>query len=360
MRLLASISHHGYGHLAQTAPVLNRLTELRPDVRLIVRSALPHDRLAARIHAPFEHLPAAVDCGFPMRDAIRVDVPATLAAYREFHGDWERRVLAESRLLESLDVRAVLSNVAYLQLAAASKAGLPAVAMCSLNWADIFAHYFVEDLRGDAELRGWLAQMRSAYGLATAFLRPAPAMPMADLPNRLAIPPIAARGRAQAESLRWRLSVTGGQRLVVIGMGGIGYRPPMEDWPVAEDIVWLVPDEWGVERSDARPFSAAGLSFIDLLASCDALITKPGYGSFVEAATHGLPVLYLPRQDWPESPVLEDWLLAHTRAAPVEEDPLARGDLAEPLRALWNEAAPPPPRADGAEAAARYLSELLG
>lgn len=359
MRLLACISHHGYGHLAQSAPVLNALTTLRPDVHLIVRSVLPHDRLAARIRAPFEHLPAAADCGLHMRDALRVDVPASLTAYGEFHRDWEARVLAEARWLASLEIRAVFSNVAYLPLAAARLRGLPSVGLCSLNWADIFAHCFAESLGNDPGPRGWLAQMRAAYGSATAFLRPEPSMAMEDLPHRVAIPPIAARGRAQAAALRQRLMVSDTQRLVLIGMGGVAYRPPMEGWPPAEDIVWLVPDEWAVSRRDARPFSATGLSFIDMLASSDALVTKPGYGSFTEAAVHGLPVLYLPRWDWPESAVLETWLHAHTRAAPLDEAVLSAGGLAEPLRALWRVPAPPCPPADGAEAAARYLSGLL-
>ena len=43
------------------------------------------------------------------------------------------------------------------------------------------------------------------------------------------------------------------------------------------------------------------MNFADLLASSDALLCKPGYGSFVEAASCGVPVLYVARPDWPES-----------------------------------------------------------
>ena len=38
--------------------------------------------------------------------------------------------------------RAVLTNVAYLPLAGAAACGIPSYATCSLNWADLFAHYF--------------------------------------------------------------------------------------------------------------------------------------------------------------------------------------------------------------------------
>jgi hypothetical protein len=362
MRLLACISHHGFGHLAQSAPVLNSLLTTHPHTRLLVRSALPRERLAARIHVPFEHYPEAADCGFPMRDALRIDMPATLAAYRAFHRDWDRRVATEARWLVEQEVQAVFSNVAYLPLAAAHQARLPGIALCSLNWADIFAHYFAPaGLVGAqaGEILLWESQMRTAYRGARMFLRPTPSMEMNDLPNRIAIAPIAGKGRKIPDELRARLAVRPEQKLVLIGMGGIGYRPPVEDWPQNSDIVWLVPDEWRATHTDTRTFNAAGMPFIDMLASCDALVSKPGYGSFTEAAAHGVPVLYLPRPDWPESPALEAWLHVNTRAIRIDEAAVGRGQLAQTLAQLWRQQAPPAPRCEGASEAARLLAELL-
>lgn len=52
--LVVSISGHGFGHVAQTAPILNLLHERMPQVRITVRSAVPAEHLHSRIHAPFE------------------------------------------------------------------------------------------------------------------------------------------------------------------------------------------------------------------------------------------------------------------------------------------------------------------
>lgn len=59
--LFPDISAHGYGHLAQAAPVLNRLADLIPDLRLTLRCGLPESKLRQRIRAPFRHLSAASD-----------------------------------------------------------------------------------------------------------------------------------------------------------------------------------------------------------------------------------------------------------------------------------------------------------
>lgn len=358
MRLLVCVSHHGLGHLAQTAPVLNALLAVRPEIRVLVRSALPRAALAGRLQVPFEHLPEAADCGFLMHDAIRVDLAASQAAYAAFHADWPARVAGEADRLRALRVDRVFSNVAYLPLAGAARAGLPAVAMCSLNWLDIHSHYLAE-APGAEVVAG---QMRDAYRSARAFLRPDPAMPMTDLDNTLSIPPVALLGRRRGEAIRRRLGVSAGSRLVLLGMGGIDYR--LDASALAGDaegeLVWLVPDGWASVPGRSYCFGQAGVSFIDLLASADALITKPGYGGFVEAVAHGVPVLYLPREDWPETPWLVAWLNAHGRGRSISEASLRGGAAAAALRALWQLPAPPPVRAEGAEVAARCLPDLLG
>lgn len=351
MRLYAAISHHGYGHLAQTAPVLNALAGLVPDLEVIVRSALPETVIARRVSPPFRHLDAPTDCNFVMRDAMRIDLSASLAAYREFHRDWDRRVEAEAEALTNLAVDVVFSNVGYLPLAAAQRAGIPSVAMCSLNWADIFEHY----LGQQADAAEMLATMRAAYAGARAFLRPEPAMPMADLAHAVAIPPVARTGMNARQELTARLSLGPSDKLILIGLGGIPHRLPVERWPETPGVVWLIPDEWRVDRTDMFGFAAAGRPYADLLASADALITKPGYGGFVEAAMAGVPVLYLPRPDWPETPHLVDWLRAHGNALEIDEPRLIAGRLDEALSALWAMSARRGMIAGGAETAARRI-----
>lgn len=87
-RLLVEISGHGYGHLAQTGPVLNALRRGRPGLDLVVRSAIPHGILASRIEGRFELIRAITDPGLEMSSAVHVERAAYHAAYRRFHLDW--------------------------------------------------------------------------------------------------------------------------------------------------------------------------------------------------------------------------------------------------------------------------------
>ena len=80
--LLVAITAHGHGHMAQTAPVVNRLRTLRPDLRLTLASALPAATLASHFHTDWEYLPCAWDLGMQMGSALDVDVAASAAAIR--------------------------------------------------------------------------------------------------------------------------------------------------------------------------------------------------------------------------------------------------------------------------------------
>ena len=140
--LLVALSSHGFGHAAQAAVVVNALRRRSPEVRLTLCTQLPRAFLAQRFEGEFNYLPRETDVGMIMKDALEVDIRATADAYVRFHADWERRVQAETDALSHLAPDRVLADVPYLSLAAAARAGIPAVAMCSLNWADIYAHYF--------------------------------------------------------------------------------------------------------------------------------------------------------------------------------------------------------------------------
>ena len=354
-RLYVAISHHGYGHLAQTAPVLSALADLQPDLDLIVRSALPIEILKRRIGVRFRHIDLASDCNFVMHDSVRLDLPASLAAYQAFHAGWERRVVAEAAELERLGVDLVFSNVGYLPLAAAQSVGVPSLAMCSLNWADIFEHY----LGREPGISGILAAMKTAYAGTGAFLRPTPSMPMADLSQAETIQPIAQVGVNCRALLNERLNLRPTDQLVLVGLGGIPHRLPVQVWPDLPGTVYLFPDSWGISRYGLFGFEKAGLSYADLLASVDTLITKPGYGSFVEATASGVPVLTLPRPDWPETPCLMTWLERYGRVLEISAETLESGRLADPLERLWSIPEKPLPEMKGAAEAARIISASL-
>ncbi len=355
MHVWFDISFHGYGHLAQAAEVIHALAAQHADLRLTVKCAAPRAVLARRIPIPFIHIQSASDVTMVMRSALAVDAAASARAYQDFHRDWPMRCASYAALLQQAQPDAVLANVAYLPLAAARHAGIPAAGLCSLNWADIYAHYCA----ARPEAAAILADMRAAYAGAAYFMRLQPAMPMRDLGNRIGVDPLARSGHSQRAHINARLGLAGDDRLVLVNMGGMLFRPPLESWPRLPGVHWLVQQDWQVQHADAHAFEPLGLAFTDVLASCDAVIGKPGYGLFTEAAVNGVPLLYQSRDDWPEEPYLVDWLTRHGRCREVSADAIASGALAADLAALWAQPPVPPTGSDGARQVVKIVAAML-
>ena len=336
MHLFVDISSHGFGHLAITAPVLNALADMAPTLRLTIRSGLPAGILHERIRPPFELIAAASDFGYAMIDATRINRTLSATAYRLAHTNWEQRVAAEADLLSGLAPDLVLTNVSYLPLAGAALAGTPAISLCSLNWADLFQHFFGRE--------SWAApihaDMLAAYRSASSFLRVTPGMPMTALGNVQPIGPIAALGTRHDLGLD-------GERAILVAMGGIAHRLPIEDWPRQPGLRWLVSAGWECAHPDAIAFESLGLGFTDLLCSVDAVITKPGYGTFTEAACNGTPVLYQRRVDWPEQDCLIDWLQQHVPCDEISDTHLETGKIGDYLQKTWAKPASKRPTCTG-------------
>ena len=318
---------------------------------MTVRSAVPPVHLRSRIHMPFVHLPSDGDIGMMMSSALDVMVEESRAAYCAFHRDWDKRVADEGHLLRGLGADMVLSNVGYLPLAGAQRAGIPNAALCSLNWADIYRDYC-----GDDDIA---AQIYDSYANADAFLRATPGMLMASLPNLIPALPIAAIGTNRRAELDYRLKLPCGEKLALVSLGGIASRLPIERWPRIPGVRWLVQESWHIDHPDAVILETLPMNFSDLLASCDVLVCKPGYGSFVEAASSGVPVLYVNRPDWPEAPALVEWLQQNGLCREVSRDALKQGKIAEGLEDIWNTPRPKQVIPEGANQVAEWLAERL-
>ncbi len=354
--LFVDISSHGFGHLAQTAPVLNVLRARLPSLHLTIRCGHPCEVVAQRLVGKFSYIREASDFGMLMRDAMAVDVTASCARYAAFHADWADRVAAERARLSEIAPDAVLANISYLALAGAAAAGIPAVGLCSLTWAEVFYPY-CHGTAGAAAIRD---AMQTAYASAHTFLRPTPGMDLPGLAYLHTIGPVGRVGRSRRAALNARFGIDERTRLVLVAMGGIAQPLDPMRWPRHPTIRWIAPEASGLVRADVIPLERLPEDFADLIASCDAVLTKSGYGTFVEAAAAGTRVLYVRRPDWPEEPALASWLHDHAHACGIDRAALDAGTFLPGLLTLLDRPRSTPIALTGVDEAADCLAQSLG
>jgi hypothetical protein len=312
--------------------------------------------LRQRIEADFTCIHAGIDPVLCMRNAWEVDVPASQVVIREFNQRRAALLEATHTQLHALKPDLVLANIPWLLPAAAAREDIPAVALCSLNWAAVFSSY-LGDLPGAADM---YEHMRDGYRAAEVFLAPAPALPMPELENVHCIGPIACRGRQCRSVIREKYSLAADVTLVLVALGGIATRLPLADWPLRENTVWLSTEPVQTARHDIVGVNSTGLPMIDVLASVDAVITKPGYGTYTEAVCNGIPLLALARPDWPETEYLNAWARRHGRHEEITQQQFYSGDFLESLERLMSSPKPPVvPEPTGIEEAVEVISALL-
>ena len=348
---MVSVADHGFGHISQSSAVINQLHRLAPEVEITLQCGLNREALSRWFNCPFEHQQRASEFGMLMDNAVDVQREASLTRYRQFHSEWNKHLAEETTYIRQAKPDLVFANISYLTLAAAQQLGINNIAMCSLNWSEILQGYASE-----AEL-GICQQANDIYNRATHFIQPEPHMPMTQLRNRHTVAPLARIGNPQKSALKEHLNIPKKAKLLLIGMGGIPTDLPIEKWPIENNIYYLIPDSWPCNHPNARHFKQSELNFIDMLCSCDALITKPGYGSFSEAACNGIPVLYLRRNDWPEEPHLVEWLQHHGCSHELSRKDFFNGKFSLALQQLTPQVMTPTP--SGAEQAATLILQQL-
>ncbi|HAJ92339.1 MAG TPA: hypothetical protein DCO71_06985 [Gammaproteobacteria bacterium] len=352
---MLALTGHGYGHLAQCAPVVNSLRQQLPELLLTVCSSLPHAVVAARIDREFDYRQTELDPVLRMLNAWEVDIAASRQVYREFHRNREQGCQHDIDLLEQLSPDLVLADIPWRILSAAAHCGIPGVGLCSLNWAAIYAAY-CED---NSEDRDILEQMMNGYRAACLFLAPTPAIPMPDLDNVVTTGPIARRGSRQQAALLERCAVDGVTRAVLVALGGIVTSLPVDNWPHIEGVIWIFTDAVQSRRHDMVDSNALEMPFIDVLASVDVVLTKPGYGTYAEAVCNGVPVLTIARRDWPETAYLNSWVQQHGHLEVMTRAQFFSGDFVSQVNALLAKEPGPGIEPAGIQQAADQIRSLL-
>ena len=352
--LYVCVTAHGFGHLAQLSPIVNELVGRAPGLRITLQGAVSAAFAAECLPTGFVHHQVALDVGMPMDNPLDTRWAEAVEAYTRFCAQHDDHLVRQREMLQKDIPDLVLSDVPWLPLVAARELGVPAVGLSSLNWLDILR----DGPLGHLLPASVIEDLASGYQSADCFIRPTPAMPMSWLNNGVNVGPVARQGRARSGEIRASLGLSSDCKLVIYQLGGIGGGVMQAGIPVIPGAHWLLPSGCRGRR-DCSAISDLGLPFIDVLASSDLLLTKPGYGSVTEAACQGVPVLYVARHDWPEEPFLLDWLRQQQPCVEISREALKAGDFVDELNHLLMSPRPDPVPATGVAQAADILMTYL-
>jgi L-arabinokinase len=337
------VTGHGFGHASRVIEVINTLLARQLDRPLHVRTSAARWLFDLTVTGRVGYEAIETDTGIVQFDSLRLDEAASVARASAFMSTFESRVVTEAAALEALDARLVVADMPALGVAAAARAGVPAVAMGNFTWDWAYSAYpgtrAIVDAIGAAYSQADLALRLPMWGGFGAFRR------VVDVPF------VARRSTRDPADTRRALGVPDGKRLVFASFGGHGLErlqlfAALEDYEVKLSL-------------DEKRMYAGGYRYEDVVRAADVVVTKPGYGIIAECLANDTAVLYTERGNFIEYEVLVAAMPRFLRTAYINQDDLLAGRWKPHLDALVAQPAPPErPATNGAEVIADVLLTL--
>lgn len=291
MKILWHISSHGWGHAARQRELVRVYRQKYPDNRIIVASNVPRwfwkNSQIDEIHR-----------GSPSPVAIEIngdiDTCSTRANLEAFLDSSSVQLNEEIAFQDGIEPDIVITDIDPLPVAAASERSIPAFGIGNFTWDWIMAELF-PDIREDIE------RISEMYSRGT-YLR-LPMGPRTSPFHNVVNVPLLNSGTEGDSGMARRVLPAGRICLMALRELPSGRIPgvPAEFVPVssspeplAKDICNITPDK----------LSALGLTFSDLMAASDVVISKAGYGIVSQILAMGKRCVLLKGRSFPEEPYL--------------------------------------------------------
>jgi UDP:flavonoid glycosyltransferase YjiC (YdhE family) len=236
-------------------------------------------------------------------------------------------------------VDVVLGDIPPLAFAAAARAGLASIAVTNFGWDWIYSVWpgFDDIVR----------LIQNAYAEADVLLR----LPLsARSPEAFQaferiedVPLIARRAHRPRESVRAALGFSSEARVVLVSFGAFTARGlDLQALGRCTGYAFVVTPPLAVNNlpGNVVALNETPSDYVSLLAACDVVITKPGYGIVADCLANRVAVLFTDRGPFREYDVLADALPRLGRARYIPRSDLFGGDLSEHLEALFASRAP--------------------
>jgi hypothetical protein len=185
------------------------------------------------------------------------------------------------------------------------------------------------------------------------------------------VPFVARHARYDRERVRETLDLPPDRMLVLSSFGGYGVNgldvtrlDCLDDYGVVlthRTVSDRIDAPKGIHQVSEADLYGSGLHYEDLVAACDVVATKPGYGIIAECIANRTGILYTSRGRFVEYDVMVREMPRFLRCGHIDHDDLFSGRWRDALEGIVH--APPPPeapRTDGAVVVAQRINAAIG
>lgn len=353
MKIAYYITSHGYGHALRSSVICNKFS---PDVEVIFRTLVPEAFFRREVLRPFSYAPAEFDCGCIQTDGVTVDIGRTIAAYCG-RADKNAMILPdEAQWCVDQKIDGIVGDIVPFAFEVAHAAGIPSIAVTNFTWWDIYQEY----CGTFPYFAPYVEKIRCQYGLAAMLLDLKASLPMEYFKKRKPVPPVGRVGKNIRDRILSEFSLGKNKCLALIYTGNFGMDAI--DWKKLERFTkWEFLGLYPLlgSPSNYNVVSKRVFRYQDCIASVDLMVSKIGYGVYAECFLNGTPILYLPREEFAEYPVLDRAIVKWGGGVCLPKDDFYQLNWGDALEKILSSNRPLPVNPDGAEVCAKEIERLI-
>lgn len=332
------VSAHGYGHGVRSCDIIRALNRLYPHLSVEVVSSLPPDFLFNRISDTHNSIRKnSFDIGMVQRDSVQVDITETLARLDRLYKNSQEVIEREARLLKEKKVSMVVCDIPDLPVESAVIADIPRIAIGNFGWDWIYSAFIGQDLRWESIVE----RVRNAYGKADLLLRLPFSDTMAAFPVIEDIPLVASPGHSRRDAIAALARCDISKKWILISFTSLNWSEEALDrieQLTEYEFFTVHPLEW--KRRNMHTLYPAQVPFPDIVASVDAVVSKPGFGILSDCIVNRKPLIYADRSDFPEYAVLETAIRKYLKNIHIPAPALYCGNLTPSIESIWDRPEP--------------------
>ncbi len=353
------VSSHGYGHGVRSCNIIRAINKLYPQITVHVITRLPLEFLSSHIGSSRNPVRAdSFDTGMVQLDSIRVDVEASLARIEELYSRREELVRKECAFLKDSSINLVVVDIPAIPLESAALLGIPRLAVGNFSWDWIYSEFVERDSR-------WISMVeifREEYAKTDLLLRLPFYDAMSAFPRVEDIPLVASPGKARRDEIGRITGCDPAKKWILLSFTSLEWNDEaldrveqIEDY----EFLTILPLKW--TRRNIRHLDRGQVSFSDVIASADVVVSKPGFGILSDCIVNRKPLIYADRKDFLEYAILEAAIRKHIKHVHIPAADLYRGDLRNSLDRIWKSPEPPLSlRHGGDQIAATRIAQFAG
>ncbi|NLT68546.1 MAG: hypothetical protein GXX84_18260 [Acidobacteria bacterium] len=327
------ISSHGYGHGVRSCSIIRAINEIFPEIEVHIVTTLPESFLTSHIGSARNSVRAAsFDVGMVQLDSIRVDVDATLSRIEQIYSRRTELVSGESAFLKDRGIRLVVADIPGIPIEAAAALGMPRLAVGNFGWDWIYSEFVPRDVRWKSIVDAFAEQ----YCETDLLLRLPFCEEMSAFPLIEDIPLVASAGRPCRSKIAELTGSDPERKWFLISFTTLDWKDDALDAVERlrdNEFFTVLPLKW--KRNNIHVLDREDVAFPDIVASVDAVISKPGFGIVSDCIVNNKPLIYADRTDFMEYPILEESIRTYLKHLHIPSESLYSGDIGETLSRIW-------------------------